>query len=237
MTISHGHLFLIILYLIPRGAVFNREGLLLILKCVLGGPVLIVKAVQAAFTIILGPVGRILRGVGAIIAVTKHTRKLRTYQEVANTPSSPTCLYISLWARAMTIINIDKNWCNQDGRVKCSMNFLSHLDLFSMAAKHRATLLRALVPVFTILIIQFRSITTQAATPTSAPSPDPEMLQYLEQVFKDAKSLNRPLVEGELNLLPQGKEGFANTIRCFFGELVAQLGSCSAGACVPFYHI
>ena len=55
-------------------------------------------------------------------------------------------------------------------------------------------------------------------TPKSAHSLDPEMLQYLEKVFEDAKSLNRPLVQGELNLLPLGKEGFANTVYCFFGE-------------------
>lgn len=71
--------------------------------------------------------------------------------------------------------------------------------------------------VFTILMVHLGTLAT-AATPTPAHPPDPEMLHYLEQLFQDAKRLNRPLVKGELNLMPRGKDGFANTIRCFFGE-------------------
>ena len=52
----------------------------------------------------------------------------------------------------------------------------------------------------------------------SANRTDPEMLQYLEDAFQRAKHLNRPMVNGEVNLLPQGKKGFSNTIRCFFGK-------------------
>lgn len=76
----------------------------------------------------------------------------------------------------------------------------------------------ASVAVFTILIVLHLGSWALAAAPASAHPPDPEMLQYLEQVFEDAKSLNRPLVKGELNLLPRGKDGFSNTIRSFFGE-------------------
>ena len=46
---------------------------------------------------------------------------------------------------------------------------------------------------------------------------DPEMLQYLDQLYNSAKELQRPLVNGELNLLPQDIDGFANSIRCFTG--------------------
>ena len=71
---------------------------------------------------------------------------------------------------------------------------------------------------FKATVAVFTTIMMLHITSTSAHPPDPEMLQYLEKVFEDAKSLNRPLVQGELNLLPPGKEGFANTVRCFFGE-------------------
>ncbi len=47
---------------------------------------------------------------------------------------------------------------------------------------------------------------------------DPEMVQYLQDQFARAKDLNRPMVNGEVNLLPQGMEGFSNGIRCFFGK-------------------
>ena len=63
-----GEGLLLILYLIPQrtslwGTVFNRRGLLLTLKCVLFGPVLIVKLVQTAFTIIVGLGGLVLGGI------------------------------------------------------------------------------------------------------------------------------------------------------------------------------
>ena len=70
---------------------------------------------------------------------------------------------------------------------------------------------KATVAVFTTIMMLH-------ITPTPDHSLDPEMLQYLEKVFEDAKSLKRPLVQGELNLLPPGKEGFANRVRLFFGE-------------------
>ena len=70
---------------------------------------------------------------------------------------------------------------------------------------------KATVAVFTtIMMLHF--------TPTPAHPLDPEVLQYLEKVFEDAKSLSRPLVQGQLNLLPPGKEGFANRFLLFFGE-------------------
>ena len=71
---------------------------------------------------------------------------------------------------------------------------------------------------FKATVAVFTTIMMLHITPTSAHPPDPEMLQYLEKVFEDAKSSNRPLVQGELNLLPPGKEGFASTVHSFFGE-------------------
>ena len=71
---------------------------------------------------------------------------------------------------------------------------------------------------FKATVAVFTTITMLHITPTPAHPLDPEMLQYLEKVFEDAKSLNRPLIQGELNLLPPGKEGFANAVHCFFGE-------------------
>ena len=53
---------------------------------------------------------------------------------------------------------------------------------------------------------------------TPIPFPDPELLRYLRQLYQGVKLLGRPLVNGELNLLPERAQGFANSVKCFSGE-------------------
>ena len=53
---------------------------------------------------------------------------------------------------------------------------------------------------------------------TPRPFPDPEMLQHLRYLFLGAKQLGRPLMNGEMNLLPDRAKGFANSVRCFSGR-------------------
>ena len=48
--------------------------------------------------------------------------------------------------------------------------------------------------------------------------PDPETLRYLDTLYENVVNLQRPLVNGDLNLLPEHTEGFANSVRCFTGE-------------------
>lgn len=47
------------------------------------------------------------------------------------------------------------------------------------------------------------------------PPIDPEVLQYLTQLFQTVKESGRQPVDGELNLLPDESKGFANMVRCF----------------------
>ena len=68
-----------------------------------------------------------------------------------------------------------------------------------------------------IRIVLYLFLLQLAAGSEEAPFPDPEMMQYLDKLFQDAKKVNR-FANGELNLLPVKSSGFANTIRCFSGE-------------------
>lgn len=72
------------------------------------------------------------------------------------------------------------------------------------------------VVVFSLLVlVQLQP--SAAGTSKNDVYPDPEMLQYLDKLYNSAKELQRPLVNGELNLLPEHTDGFANSIRCFTG--------------------
>ena len=68
-----------------------------------------------------------------------------------------------------------------------------------------------------ICAVFFIGMATAASIPKV--SPDPDVLQVLDRLSKGIKELRRPLTNGEVNLLPQGKAGFANTVRCFSGKI------------------
>lgn len=63
-------------------------------------------------------------------------------------------------------------------------------------------------------VLLFQSV----AASKSEVFPDPETLQYLENLYQRVKDLHRPLVEGEMNLLPEQVQGFANSVMCFSGK-------------------
>lgn len=66
---------------------------------------------------------------------------------------------------------------------------------------------------------------------------DPEMLQYLDRLYQHAKQLGRPLVNGEMNLLPEkAPSGFANSIRCFSGKVYCAYVLAATLLC-RLYHI
>ena len=73
-----------------------------------------------------------------------------------------------------------------------------------------------------LLLLTQSAITAERALdagPATQPiMPDPEMLQYLRQLFQGAKQLGRPMINGEMNLLPDGTKGFSNSLKCFSGK-------------------
>lgn len=50
------------------------------------------------------------------------------------------------------------------------------------------------------------------------PATDPDMVQYLTEVFNGVKGSGRKPINEELNLLPDESEGFANMVRCFSAD-------------------
>ena len=54
----------------------------------------------------------------------------------------------------------------------------------------------------------------------SSPPPvsDPDIVQYLTEVFNGVKGSGRKPINEELNLLPDESEGFANMVRCFSAD-------------------
>lgn len=69
-----------------------------------------------------------------------------------------------------------------------------------------------------LAVLSLMLLQSAAAATEQEPFPDPETLQYLDRLYKNVKKLRRPLVMGELNLLPEHSEGFANSVRCFTGK-------------------
>lgn len=67
-----------------------------------------------------------------------------------------------------------------------------------------------------LLLVAQQSALLTASSPLLIP--DPEMLEYLDSLFESVKQLGRPLLNGEMNLLPAKDRGFANSVRCFSGE-------------------
>ncbi len=63
-----------------------------------------------------------------------------------------------------------------------------------------------------------------------------EVVRYLDQIYDQAQELGRPLVNGEMNLLPEGVEGFANSVRCFYGEWLIELAIEISG-CLGAFHV
>ena len=55
-------------------------------------------------------------------------------------------------------------------------------------------------------------------TRRGSPSTDPDVIQYLTEVFNGVKGSGRKPVNEELNLLPDENEGFANMVRCFSAD-------------------
>lgn len=66
-------------------------------------------------------------------------------------------------------------------------------------------------------VLLFQSVSASRTKPELFP--DPEMLHYLENLYQRVKELRRPLVEGEMNLLPEHVQGFANSVMCFSGKM------------------
>lgn len=50
------------------------------------------------------------------------------------------------------------------------------------------------------------------------PATDPDIVQYLTEVFNGVKGSGRKPINEELNLLPDESEGFANMVRCFSAD-------------------
>lgn len=65
------------------------------------------------------------------------------------------------------------------------------------------------------IMLSFAATCSSSSSPAAAPFPDPEMLHYLDTLYDQAKQLGRPLLNGEMNLLPKNTQGFANSVRCF----------------------
>lgn len=61
-----------------------------------------------------------------------------------------------------------------------------------------------------------------AHTPRSSPATDPDVVQYLTEVFDRVKGSGRKPVNEELNLLPDENEGFANMVRCFSADHIGE---------------
>lgn len=56
-------------------------------------------------------------------------------------------------------------------------------------------------------------------SPRSPPSAtNPDVVQYLTEVFNGVKGSGRKPINEELNLLPDESEGFANMVRCFSAD-------------------
>ena len=51
-----------------------------------------------------------------------------------------------------------------------------------------------------------------------SPATDPDIVQYLTEVFDGVKGSGRKPINEELNLLPDEREGFANMVRCFSAD-------------------
>lgn len=62
-----------------------------------------------------------------------------------------------------------------------------------------------------------------AHTPRSSPATDPDVVQYLTEVFNGVKGSGRKPINEELNLLPDESEGFANMVRCFSADYIGKL--------------
>ena len=56
------------------------------------------------------------------------------------------------------------------------------------------------------------------AVHTPPPITDPDIVQYLTEVFNGVKGSGRKPINEELNLLPDESEGFANMVRCFSAD-------------------
>ena len=58
------------------------------------------------------------------------------------------------------------------------------------------------------------------------PATDPDMVQYLTEVFNGVKGSGRKPINEELNLLPDEREGFANMVKCFPADYLGEYTVC-----------
>ena len=65
-----------------------------------------------------------------------------------------------------------------------------------------------------LLLAAFAVHTPRSPPPVS----DPDIVQYLTEVFNGVKGSGRKPINEELNLLPDESEGFANMVRCFSAD-------------------
>lgn len=68
-------------------------------------------------------------------------------------------------------------------------------------------------------------------TPGSLPSTDPDVVDYLKEVFDGVKGSGRKPINEELNLLPNESEGFANMVRCFSADHLGEYSTNDACFC------
>ena len=135
---------------------------------------------------------------------------------------NPTCVRLCTSAvkiKMLTQHHIDKVQKRSRQIRKSKVKSIKDLFYFAntlliMAAKSRifrmTTCLSLLLAVFAV------------HTPRSSPATDPDVVQYLTEVFDRVKGSGRKPVNEELNLLPDENEGFANMVRCFSADHIGE---------------
>lgn len=83
-----------------------------------------------------------------------------------------------------------------------------------MAAAAKSSRLLHISMCLSLLLTAFAVHTPRSPPPAS----DPDIVQYLTEVFNGVKGSGRKPINEELNLLPDESEGFANMVRCFSAD-------------------
>ena len=83
-----------------------------------------------------------------------------------------------------------------------------------MAAATKSSRLLHISMYLSLLLAAFAVHTPRSPPPVS----DPDIVQYLTEVFNGVKGSGRKPINEELNLLPDESEGFANMVRCFSAD-------------------
>ncbi len=83
-----------------------------------------------------------------------------------------------------------------------------------MAATAKSSRLLHISMCLSLLLVAFAVHTPRSPPPLT----DPDIVQYLTEVFNGVKGSGRKPINEELNLLPDESEGFANMVRCFSAD-------------------